>query len=137
MCSLKEERITVQHASYENQQKLIQDTEQFINRFRYKATKAVQVQSRIKQLEKLDRIEVEKEDDLVMNLKFPPAPSDPAPLWWRLLDLKKQFGEHQGAGWCGYGDRTGRKSGLCGQERRREDHPVANSGGRTGLYRGY
>jgi len=70
---LKEERITVQNASYENQQKLIQDTEEFINRFRYKATKAVQVQSRIKQLNKLDRIEVEKEDDLVMNLKFPPA----------------------------------------------------------------
>ncbi|MEN8203791.1 MAG: ABC-F family ATP-binding cassette domain-containing protein [Bacteroidota bacterium] len=70
---LKEERITVQNAAYENQQKLIQDTEEFINRFRYKATKAVQVQSRIKQLDKLDRIEVEKEDDLVMNLKFPPA----------------------------------------------------------------
>jgi ATP-binding cassette subfamily F protein 3 len=53
---------------------MIQDTEQFINRFRYKATKAVQVQSRIKQLEKLDRIEVEKEDDTqVMTIKFPPA----------------------------------------------------------------
>ena len=70
---LKQERITIQNAAYENQQKLIQDTEEFINRFRYKATKAVQVQSRIKQLDKLDRIEVEQEDDLVMNLKFPPA----------------------------------------------------------------
>jgi len=70
---LKAERIAVQHAAYDNQQKMIQDTEQFINRFRYKATKAVQVQSRIKQLEKLDRLEVEKEDDQVMNLKFPPA----------------------------------------------------------------
>jgi ATP-binding cassette subfamily F protein 3 len=71
--NLKAERIAVQHAAYENQQKMIQDTEQFINRFKYKATKAVQVQSRIKQLEKLDRIEVETEDDQVMNLKFPPA----------------------------------------------------------------
>ncbi|MGW8314043.1 MAG: ribosomal protection-like ABC-F family protein [Bacteroidales bacterium] len=70
---LKEERIAHQQASYENQQKMIQDTEAFINRFRYKASKAVQVQSRIKQLDKLDRIEVEKEDDQVMNLKFPPS----------------------------------------------------------------
>ena len=60
---LKEERITVQNAAFDNQQKLIQDTEQFISRFRYKATKAVQVQSRVKQLAKLNRIEVEEEDD--------------------------------------------------------------------------
>jgi len=89
---LKEERITVQHASYENQQKLIQDTEEFINRFRYKATKAVQVQSRIKQLEKLDRIEVEKEDDLVMNLKFPPSKRS-GTIVVEADGLKKQFGE--------------------------------------------
>ncbi|MEA3462690.1 MAG: ABC-F family ATP-binding cassette domain-containing protein [Bacteroidota bacterium] len=89
---LKEERIAVQHASYENQQKMIQDTEEFINRFRYKATKAVQVQSRIKQLEKLDRIEVEKEDDLAMNLKFPPAPRSGA-IVVETDGLKKQFGD--------------------------------------------
>ena len=89
---LKEERITVQHASYENQQKLIQDTEEFINRFRYKATKAVQVQSRIKQLEKLDRIEVEKEDDLVMNLKFPQSIRS-GTIVVEADGLKKQFGE--------------------------------------------
>jgi ATP-binding cassette subfamily F protein 3 len=70
---LKEERITYQQAAYENQQKMIQETEQFISRFRYKATKAVQVQSRIKQLDKIDRLEVEKEDGQVMNLKFPPS----------------------------------------------------------------
>lgn len=70
---LKEERIEHQQASYENQQKLIKDTERFIERFRYKATKAVQVQSRVKQLSKLDRIEVEQEDKLTMNLRFPPA----------------------------------------------------------------
>ncbi len=89
---LKEERIAVQHASYDNQQKLIQDTEDFINRFRYKATKAVQVQSRIKQLEKLDRIEVEKEDDLAMNLKFPPALRS-GTIVVETAGLKKHFGE--------------------------------------------
>jgi len=91
---LKAERITVQQASYENQQKLIQDTEQFINRFRYKATKAVQVQSRIKQLEKLDRIEVEKEDTLVMNLKFPPATRS-GTIVAEAMDLGKSFGDHR------------------------------------------
>ena len=91
---LKEERITVQHASYENQQKLIQDTEEFINRFRYKATKAVQVQSRIKQLEKLDRIEVEKENILTMNIKFPPSLRS-GTIVAEAIDLKKQFGDIQ------------------------------------------
>jgi len=90
---LKEERITIQNASYENQQKLIQDTEQFINRFRYKATKAVQVQSRIKQLEKLDRIEVEKEDDRVMTVKFPPALRS-GTIVVEADKLNKRFGNH-------------------------------------------
>ncbi len=70
---LKQERIDHQMASFQNQQKMIKETEEFISRFRYKATKAVQVQSRVKQLAKLDRIEVEEEDKLVMNLRFPPA----------------------------------------------------------------
>ena len=91
---LKAERITVQQASYQNQQKLIQDTEQFINRFRYKATKAVQVQSRIKQLEKLDRLEVEKEDTLVMNLKFPSAARS-GTIVAEAMDLGKSFGDHR------------------------------------------
>ncbi|MEN8156082.1 MAG: ABC-F family ATP-binding cassette domain-containing protein [Bacteroidota bacterium] len=90
---LKQERITVQHAAYENQQKLIQDTEQFINRFRYKATKAVQVQSRIKQLEKMDRLEVEKEDETGMNLKFPPAKRS-GTIVVEALGLGKSFGDH-------------------------------------------
>jgi len=90
---LKEERITVQNAAYENQQKLIQETEQFINRFRYKATKAVQVQSRIKQLDKLDRIEVEKEDAMVMNLRFPPSKRS-GTIVVEAEDLKKSFGDH-------------------------------------------
>jgi len=70
----KKEQREVQLASYRNQQKMIEDTEKFIERFRYKATKAVQVQSRIKQLEKLDRIEIEEEDKSTINIKFPPAP---------------------------------------------------------------
>jgi ATP-binding cassette subfamily F protein 3 len=71
---LRAERREQQMAAYRNQQKMIQDTEQFINRFRYQATKAVQVQSRIKQLEKIDVIEVDEEDKRTLNLRFPPAP---------------------------------------------------------------
>lgn len=71
---LRAERLEQQQRAFENQQKQIQDTEAFIERFRYKATKAVQVQSRIKQLEKIDRIEVDEVDTSRLNLKFPPAP---------------------------------------------------------------
>ncbi|MDK2842423.1 MAG: ATP-binding cassette, subfamily er 3, partial [Anaerophaga sp.] len=71
---LRKERREQQLAAYRNQQKMIEDAEQFIERFRYKATKAVQVQSRIKQLEKLDRIEVDEVDNSKLNIKFPPAP---------------------------------------------------------------
>ncbi|HOG36448.1 MAG TPA: ABC-F family ATP-binding cassette domain-containing protein [Paludibacteraceae bacterium] len=71
---LRKERREQQIRAYENQQKMIADTEEFIERFRYKATKAVQVQSRIKQLEKLERLEVDMEDTSRLNLKFPPAP---------------------------------------------------------------
>ena len=67
---LRKERREQQLRAYENQQKQIQDTEDFIERFRYKATKAVQVQSRIKQLEKIERIEVDEEDNSSLRLKF-------------------------------------------------------------------
>lgn len=70
----KKEQREIQLAAYNNQQKMIEEAERFIERFRYKATKAVQVQSRIKQLEKLDRIEVEEVDNSRVNIKFPPAP---------------------------------------------------------------
>ncbi|MDR0572481.1 MAG: ABC-F family ATP-binding cassette domain-containing protein [Tannerella sp.] len=71
---LRKERREQQLRAYENQQKKLADTEAFIERFRYKATKAVQVQSRIKQLDKIERIEVDEEDTAMLRLKFPPAP---------------------------------------------------------------
>ncbi|MCX6259748.1 MAG: ABC-F family ATP-binding cassette domain-containing protein [Bacteroidia bacterium] len=71
---LREERRAQQIASFRNQQKMIEDTEKFIERFRYKATKAIQVQSKIKQLDKIERLEVDEEDSSAMNLRFPPAP---------------------------------------------------------------
>lgn len=71
---LREERMQQQMAAYENQQKMIEKTEDFIARFRYKPTKSNQVQSRIKALEKLDRIEVDETDKARLTVKFPPAP---------------------------------------------------------------
>lgn len=71
---LRKERLEQQMRAFENQQKQIQETEAFIERFRYKATKSVQVQSRIKQLDKLDRVEVDDVDNSALNLRFPPAP---------------------------------------------------------------
>lgn len=71
---LRAERMSQQMAAYENQQKMIEKTEEFIERFRYKATKSNQVQSRIKALEKLDRIEVDETDNATLRVKFPPAP---------------------------------------------------------------
>ena len=90
---LRKERHEQQVRAYLNQQKMIQDTEEFIERFRYKATKAVQVQSRIKQLDKLERLEVDLEDTSRLNLRFPPAPrSGDFPLI--VEDLCKDFGTH-------------------------------------------
>lgn len=71
---LRKERIAQQRAAYENQQRMIEKTEDFIERFRYKPTKSNQVQSRIKQLDKLERIEVDMEDNSALTVKFPPAP---------------------------------------------------------------
>ena len=71
---LRQERMQQQIAAYENQQKMIEKTEDFINKFRYKPTKSNQVQSRIKALEKLDRIEIDETDNSTLVVKFPPAP---------------------------------------------------------------
>lgn len=70
---LRKERISQQLAAYENQKKLIEKTEDFIEKFRYKASKSNQVQSRIKSLDKLERIEIDETDNAVLNVKFPPA----------------------------------------------------------------
>ncbi len=90
---LREERREQQMRAFENQQKKLQDTEAFIERFRYKATKSVQVQSRIKQLEKIDRIEMDEVDTAMLNLKFPPAPrSGSYPVI--MEDVAKRYGDH-------------------------------------------
>lgn len=90
---LHQERIEQQKRAYDNQQKQIQQTEKFIKRFRYKATKSVQVQSRIKQLAKIEEIEVDDVDNSHLNLKFPPAPrSGDYPIICE--NVKKAYGEH-------------------------------------------
>ncbi|NLB67151.1 MAG: ABC-F family ATP-binding cassette domain-containing protein [Bacteroidales bacterium] len=71
---LRKERIAQQRAAYENQQRMIEKTEEFIEKFRYKPTKSNQVQSRIKQLEKIERIEIDEEDLSTINVRFPSAP---------------------------------------------------------------
>jgi ATP-binding cassette, subfamily F, member 3 len=90
---LRKERREQVMASYRNQQKQIEDTREFIERFRYKATKAVQVQSRIKQLDKLDIIEVEEEDIASLHINFPPAPRS-GTLVVEMKSLTKQYGDH-------------------------------------------
>lgn len=91
---LRRERIEQQTRAYQNQQKEIADTEAFIERFRYKATKAVQVQSRMKQLAKIERIEIDEVDTSHLNLRFPPAPrSGDYPV---IADnVGKAYGDHQ------------------------------------------
>ncbi|MBQ3978920.1 MAG: ABC-F family ATP-binding cassette domain-containing protein, partial [Bacteroidales bacterium] len=71
---LHKERVAQQQAAYANQQRMIEKTEVFINKFRYKPTKSNQVQSRIKQLEKLERLEIDETDNAALTVKFPPAP---------------------------------------------------------------
>ncbi len=91
---LRQERIEQQMRAYQNQQKQIQDTEEFIERFRYKATKAVQVQSRMKQLAKIERIEVDELDNSHLSLRFPPAPrSGDYPIIAE--NVGKAYGDHQ------------------------------------------
>ena len=90
---LRKERREQQLRAFENQQKKLADTEAFIERFRYKATKSVQVQSRIKQLEKVERIEVDEVDSAMLSLKFPPAPrSGSYPVI--MEDVAKSYGDH-------------------------------------------
>jgi ATP-binding cassette subfamily F protein 3 len=90
---LRAERRQQLLATVQNQQKMIKDTEEFIERFRYKASKAVQVQSRIKQLDKVERIEIEEEDDAVMNLRFPPSPRSGSVVVG-IKSFSKAYGDH-------------------------------------------
>ena len=111
---LRQERHEQQVRAYMNQQKMIQETEEFIERFRYKATKAVQVQSRIKQLEKLDRLEVDLEDNSRLSLRFPPAPrSGDFPVI--VEDLRKDFGDHMVFQNANFTIRRGEKVAFVGK----------------------
>ena len=89
---LRRERLAQQQAAYENQQKMIEKTEEFIEKFRYKPTKSNQVQSRVKQLEKLERIEVDIEARSTLAVKFPPAPRS-GDIVYKSVDMKVGYGE--------------------------------------------
>ena len=89
---LRKERIAQQKAAYENQQRMIEKTEEFIEKFRYKPTKSNQVQSRVKALEKLERIEVDEEDRSVLSVKFPPAPRS-GDVAFKAAGLKVGYGD--------------------------------------------
>ena len=89
---LRKERLAQQQAAYENQQRMIEKTEEFIEKFRYKPTKSNQVQSRVKQLEKLERIEVDIEDRSTLAVKFPPAPRS-GDIAYKAVDMKVGYGE--------------------------------------------
>ena len=88
---LRKERLEQQRAAFENQQRMIEKTEEFIEKFRYKPTKSNQVQSRVKQLEKLERIEVDLEDKSALAVKFPPAPRS-GDIAYKGIDLKVGYG---------------------------------------------
>ena len=88
---LRRERLEQQRAAFENQQRMIEKTEEFIEKFRYKPTKSNQVQSRVKQLEKLERIEVDLEDKSALSVKFPPAPRS-GDIAYKGVDLKVGYG---------------------------------------------
>ena len=88
----REERIDIQKAAFDNQQREIKEIEAFIERFRYKATKAKQVQSRVKQLEKMDVVQIDDQDKSAMHFKFPPAPHS-GKVTLGLENVSKSYGE--------------------------------------------
>ena len=88
---LRKERLEQQRAAFENQQRMIEKTEEFIEKFRYKPTKSNQVQSRVKQLEKLERIEVDLEDKSALAVKFPPAPRS-GDIAYKAVDMRVGYG---------------------------------------------
>ncbi len=111
---LRAERRAQQQAAYENQQRLIEKTEEFIEKFRYKPTKSNQVQSRIKQLEKIERIEVEEEDLSRLNIKFPPAPRS-GQVVAEVKEVGKAFGAKQVFSGAEFTIERGQKIALVGR----------------------
>ena len=111
---LRAERRAQQLAAYQNQQRLIEKSEEFIEKFRYKPTKSNQVQSRIKQLDKLERIEVEEEDLATLNIKFPPAPRS-GQIVADVKEVGKSFGAHRVFGGAEFVINKGDKIALVGR----------------------
>ena len=111
---LRAERRAQQMAAYENQQRLIEKTEEFIEKFRYKPTKSNQVQSRIKQLDKLERIEVDEEDLSRLNIKFPPAPRT-GQIVAEVKGVGKAFGEKRIFSGAEFTIERGQKIALVGR----------------------
>lgn len=111
---LRRERREQQMAAYQNQQKMIEQTEEFIERFRYKPTKSNQVQSRIKQLEKIERIEVDEEDLSRLNIKFPPAPRS-GQIVVEAKEVGKSFGEKHVFSGATFTIERGQKVALVGR----------------------
>ena len=111
---LRKERIAQQQAAYENQQRMIAKSEEFIERFRYKPTKSNQVQSRIKQLEKLERIEVDVEDRSALSVKFPPA-SRSGDIVFKASDLTVGYGSKVVFSHADIEVRRGEKVALVGR----------------------
>lgn len=89
---MRRQRIEAQTASFENQQREIRDIERFIERFRYKASKARQVQSRVKMLERMEDISIEEMENARMRLRFPPAPHS-GKITFEIKGLRKQYGD--------------------------------------------
>lgn len=111
---LRQERRQQQVAAFNNQQRMIEKNEEFIERFRYKPTKSNQVQSRIKQLEKIDRIEIDEEDLSSMNIKFPPAPRS-GQVVAEVKEAGKSFGDKHVFGGAEFVIERGEKIALVGR----------------------
>ena len=111
---LSKERREAQVAAYNNQQRLIEKTEEFIEKFRYKPTKSNQVQSRVKQLERLDRIEIDEEDLSALNLKFPPAPRS-GQIVAEIKEVGKSFGSKRVFSGANFTIEKGDKIALVGR----------------------
>lgn len=114
---LRKERQEQLMAAWRNQQKQIEDTKDFIERFRYKATKSVQVQSRIKQLDKIERIEIDEEDASAITIRFPAAPRS-GTVVFEARNLTKSYGRHIVLNDIDIVVERGEKNSICRTQRR-------------------